>query len=1089
MRAKIIAWSFVPTAIILLAVVLVTFTAYQRVTEDLVIERNQELTRLSTSEFAAGLRDYTDLLKEYSRLVAESARTAFVYDNDPLAGGEALRRARSRLGVFDGGVLVVNSRGKVVTTEPQRPDALGQDWSSRSYFRQMLRSPEPAFSNVEPDGAGGADVIVVAVPVKGDQDQFLGMMAGMFRLGASAINSVYKDFAELRIGAGGSAYVVDGDGRVIYHSDSERIGDDLSGQELVQRVLGGEVGALRTIDVDGRDIVASFAPVPGTPWGLVTEESWAALISPSQGYQRFLLLLVALGVVIPTLVVSVGVRRITRPITDLIDAAQEVAGGNFGQTIDAQTGDEVEELAKQFNVMAAQLQESYAELELGVATRTRELAALNAIAAVVSSSQDLHEILSAALDETLDVMETEAGGIYLLDPEADVLTIAVYRGFNPRFAAAIDGLAMGEGFSGRVFQSGQPVVVNELSSDPRLTRSIVREEGLRSLVSVPLSSKGKTLGTLFAVTRGYREFGDGDVRLLTSIGHQIGVAVETARLLEAERRMRKEATLLVEMAKLISGTLDLDRVLHLTAEYGVDVFQVDCCCVFLYNERKGTLKPAAHAGLNHSAFADTTEEVFTPSEALRHIVFEELRPLIVEDVPADPHLTPQDLLDLKSALVVPIEVGGRKLGIMQLGTQGPERRRFAADEGELALAMANQAAMAIESARLFKAERRRAEQFRVINQVGRRITSSISVDELLQQMVHLVKETLGYYQVDIGLIEGDDLVFRTGAGYSWDNGEFAPHRLRVGHDGITGWVARTGEPLLVPDVSQEPRYLGLSGDVNTRSELAVPLKTEQAVIGVLNCSSEQLNGFDESDLAVLQSLANQAAVAIEKVRLTEQMQRMAVLEERGRLARDLHDAVSQTLFSASLIAETLPALWESDQAEGRGLLKELRQLSRGALAEMRALLMELRPAALAEANLGDLLRQLGEAMTGRTGKPVTVRVEGRCELPTDVHVALYRITQEALNNVVKHARASHVEIWLCCAPRSGVEKECGVRAELGVQDNGRGFDPNDVPPERLGLSIVRERAQAIGAELKIDSQLGQGTVIEVVWTGCEREAQ
>ena len=209
----------------------------------------------------------------------------------------------------------------------------------------------------------------------------------------------------------------------------------------------------------------------------------------------------------------------------------------------------------------------------------------------------------------------------------------------------------------------------------------------------------------------------------------------------------------------------------------------------------------------------------------------------------------------------------------------------------------------------------------------------------------------------------------------------------------------------------------------------------------------------------------------------------AVIAERNRLARELHDAVTQTLFSASLIAETLPRSWERDQQKGRRLLSELRQLSRGALAEMRTLLLELRPASLIEANLGDLLRQLAEAASGQGGFSVTVAVEGECVLPPDVHVALYRIAQEALNNAVKHARASQVTVGLCCAPSptpQGDGEGWGT-AELQVRDDGRGFDPGHVPPDRLGLGIMQERAQIIGAVLKVGSQPGQGTEVVVIW--------
>jgi signal transduction histidine kinase len=204
------------------------------------------------------------------------------------------------------------------------------------------------------------------------------------------------------------------------------------------------------------------------------------------------------------------------------------------------------------------------------------------------------------------------------------------------------------------------------------------------------------------------------------------------------------------------------------------------------------------------------------------------------------------------------------------------------------------------------------------------------------------------------------------------------------------------------------------------------------------------------------------------------------MEERQRLARELHDAVTQTLFSASLISEAVPDLWETDPEEGRALLSELSQLSRGALAEMRTLLLELRPAALIEANLRDLLRQLGEAVAGRAGVPVNVTVDDICALPEDVHVAFYRIAQEALNNVVKHAQASQVMVQLGCLDGEDQAPD-QLAIELAIDDNGRGFDLARVPAERLGLGIIRERAQAIGADLRIDSSPGEGTRITVVW--------
>jgi len=198
----------------------------------------------------------------------------------------------------------------------------------------------------------------------------------------------------------------------------------------------------------------------------------------------------------------------------------------------------------------------------------------------------------------------------------------------------------------------------------------------------------------------------------------------------------------------------------------------------------------------------------------------------------------------------------------------------------------------------------------------------------------------------------------------------------------------------------------------------------------------------------------------------------AILVERTRLAHELHDAVTQTLFSASLIAEVLPDLWETNPAEARKSSEELRQLTRGALAEMRTLLLELRPAALTQARFPDLVRQLSEAVIGRTRLTVNIVVEGDYELPPDVKLAFYRIAQESLNNIIKYARATQIDI------RIGLEC-CNVSME--IKDDGVGFSQANIKPTSLGMRIMRERAEAIHAHLNISSLPGQGTQIRVYW--------
>ncbi len=210
----------------------------------------------------------------------------------------------------------------------------------------------------------------------------------------------------------------------------------------------------------------------------------------------------------------------------------------------------------------------------------------------------------------------------------------------------------------------------------------------------------------------------------------------------------------------------------------------------------------------------------------------------------------------------------------------------------------------------------------------------------------------------------------------------------------------------------------------------------------------------------------------ERKRVEEQLQEVAAAAERQRLARELHDAVTQTLFAASLVAETLPTVWDRDPQAARKGLEQLRSWIRGALAELRIMLLELRPDDLPGKPLDELIRQLGDGLMARTQTSVTTTVVGNCSLPTEVKLALYRIAQEALNNVGKHAQASQVRVCLSCEPG---------HVTLEISDDGWGFNPDQIESGQLGVGIMHERAKAINSELTLVSQVGKGTTVTVIW--------
>jgi len=299
LRTKIVSWTFVPTALVLVGVALVSILSYRQVTGELVIERDRQVIRLSAQQLATELEEYSDALSVVAR--ADDIRAGTPDDKLVM-----LQQSSSRLAGFDGGTLVLDTFGVVVAAYPERKDALGSDWSDRPFYRAVLRNQirgrlQPVFSNIIQDGPDGSDVIAVAVPVIGENGEFEGALTGMFLLGTRSISAFYGDLVRLRVGSACSTYLVDENSEIIYRSDCTENAESRVHEPAVEQVLSGQVGAVKTRDASNREIVASYAPVPGTPWGLIAEEYWSVLTETSQGYLRFLLLLLLAGVAIPSL--------------------------------------------------------------------------------------------------------------------------------------------------------------------------------------------------------------------------------------------------------------------------------------------------------------------------------------------------------------------------------------------------------------------------------------------------------------------------------------------------------------------------------------------------------------------------------------------------------------------------------------------------------------------------------------------------------------------------------------------------------------------------------------------------------------------
>lgn len=747
LRVKIIAWSFVPTAIILSAVAWFTFYSYQKVIEDLAIKQDLAVVETKIDQAAQGINNRinaslrpiilnVDTKPELSREV----RAQNILDHTP------------NLDVFDGGVYFVDQHGIVYKSQPEQPELIGQDWSDTYQFRYVRDNPPGAgpITDIRFIGTDEAGIVCAIWPMHNTLSEFIGAGYYCLAIKPNEQNNLYTTVNSLSLGQ--NVYILDGNQRIIFSPDLTQLGRDLSKEASIQQLLQSEIKSIRFQNGKDDKVISYGSLVrgkdPNTFWIIVSEQSWNEIMQPTLPYRRLLLVLLALGVLVPVLVTAYGVRHVTNPIQKLIRASEQVTAGQFKHRIEVKTGDEIEALADQFNLMSAELADSYSSLEKKVAERTHELATLNAIAARVSSSLNLNEIMADALERIMELTGMEHGIAYRIaggeggaantgtDAEEAHLRVMAFRGLPPTFADLGDGLPLRRSAAGVAGRRGEPVIWT----------------------------------------------------------------------------------------------------------------------------------------------------------------------------------------------------------LAELPTESPIKERIA---------------------------------------------------------------TLGVEQV-----------------------------------------------------------------------IAIPLIAKGRLVGSLNLSTNRSRTYPPEQIALLKTIGQQIGVAVENAHLYEQAEQTAIAAERGRLARELHDAVTQTLFSASLIADVIPRIWRRDPEEGLQNLEELRQLTRGALAEMRTLLLEMRPEALERSDIKSLLTQLADAFIGRVRVPVSLAIQGDCELTHEVKMVFYRVAQEALNNIAKHSGARQVELILECQPG---------QLNLCIKDDGLGFEPDSHPPGHMGLAIMRERASSIGASLMIESQVGRGTTVMLDW--------
>lgn len=360
LRFQAFIWTTAPLVVMVASITFMSLYAYQRAVESLVQSRDREVARISANRLSENMFGYARTLTSVSKGMAVTGLQA---------QSTSLEVARDLLSVFDGGVALLNEQGDVILTDPLRPDLQSQNFSNAPYFLATRSLLHYTFSDIMKESTSGEDIIVVAVPILDSNGKFQNCLAGTFYV---KFQRVGEEIRKLRVGERGVAYLVDRNGRAIYHPDAVMIGEDFSKLEAVARLKRGESeGALTIENENDERMVVGYAKVSSTGWGLIIEEPWAEVVSPAEAAQRLILILLAISLSISVLLLFRGVRHITDPIGNLLRQTQQVAAGDYNTHVALASIREIRELGLAFNQMVEQISRYRAGLRRYVASITQ----------------------------------------------------------------------------------------------------------------------------------------------------------------------------------------------------------------------------------------------------------------------------------------------------------------------------------------------------------------------------------------------------------------------------------------------------------------------------------------------------------------------------------------------------------------------------------------------------------------------------------------------------------------------------------------------------------------------------------------------
>ncbi|MCC6179291.1 MAG: GAF domain-containing sensor histidine kinase [Chloroflexi bacterium] len=744
--------------------------------------------------------------------------------------------------------------------------------------------------------------------------------------------------------------------------------------------------------------------------------------------------------------------------------------------------------------------------------------------AALTSERSIGRVLQRIVDLARDTIGTRYAALGVADAEGRIQQFST-SGLTPQERAAIGPLPRGHGLLGVLIHEGRPVRIPDISQDPRSSGFPPNHPVMKTLLGVPIVLNGRVLGDLYLTDRlDGAPFDEDDERLARLLARHAAVAIDNAQTNDELERRLEQLSSLRAFGQAIGGELDVERALQLVVERASDMLGVSLVAIALKESNSDIYTFEAASGRRARRLLGMR---ISGAATMLGWVAAQKHAEILDDVAHDDRVSLRVLEAVggQSGLWAPLLAGERVVGcLMAMDPMGG--RSFGQADVRLAEAIGQQAAVAIDNARLYERARQEASTSRALLLVTRAMNASIRLEEILQLIVDSLAELIGTPAVAVYLLGADGTGFElaatralamqgpgVGSGRSRQNGQgdrqtqdaytgvdaagsaaSAPTspgaRLGVGAtDGpsvrggrLATLVAVGDGPSVIADTRDRPdlSFPTLRDGTTPRSVAVSPIQLGERILGVVEAYSTVPNHFSEDDTALLAAFADQAATAIETARLFGQARELALLQERDRIAKELHDGIIQTIYAVGLNLDYCRLALREDPDDVQARLGDATAGLNRAIQDIRNYILDLTHRVGGGVNLREaaegLAREYSRSIAGAAPRRLDIRVdvddEAATILPAERRAEIVQVMREALANAIRHGQASDVTI------SAQIENS---RLAVRVIDNGLGFEPGEtIEQGHHGLRNMANRARMLDGQLKVTSAPGQGTTVQLL---------